>query len=1197
MKKIIFCLSAMLCFGSIALAYGGNNWGFDNFSSSTLDSRFTVSNQTAGNIAELNSESGEFRLHKTQTAGSIALTYTLPEAISTGAVAYELSFYMSGSDGIDIQVKTQNNANQDISFHRLRQNSYFSVRDVVGASPAYIDFVSMPKLEKDRKTRIKVVIDYDAPDGQNITTFMDGTELPNKVGFNSGRVNAQSGVKKIYIYIPTANTGAGVVIDELRIYPVGSDAEKVLSAWDLVDIPNPQDVTQDLILPTSEGEVSISWESSDTSVITDEGKITASYLSDRSADLTATFTLGDVTITKSFNIVVKKLESDLTDQELVDLASQSFSLGDVSAVMENIHLPLVDPIYGTNISWVSNHEALSDTGIVTRGEVDITVKLTATFSKNAASATKDFYVTVLRIIPEVSEIFYIVDEAEISKSSFWTLTGASISDGKLIVEKNAENEKTSVDSRRILNEPAKGLVTIEYTYTLDGESTSSNNFLQVFVYGTYKSGEPFEIMKRFEQGSNIQVRLPSGYKNLTRASQKGTQYRMKIVVNTIKSEYDIYIDGEIYHSSGALAQEIDSISSLRWYIPTIVSANTKLVVEDLSVGVQQEYRSMIAADLSLISLDLPQIIRRNILLPTKGVNGSNIRWQSSNPSLLTINNDTAILKGPDAYIDRAGVTLTAFVSAGEWEDKKDFFIELYGIMPEDIGAKQGVAHKLTLPTTWIYDDSIIEWSSNDCEIISNEDETYVSGYYLDSPSKQVTLIASVKSKAGETLGTKHLEITLENPSYYNLARPNLQYPDLVITSSWSSKGDTPAGVLWTCVDTDTNPYYIMGFGTEITFNTINISAAGDNVHSFKLLTSQNASNWTAIASLNEGTVHLAPLAAKYIKIEVTPISLGPVGIENIELFYKYSDEIRVSDNFDGISLPSAVTSNITLPTIGKTGLEISWKSSNSGSITDTGIVLRKEKSIDVVMTATVSHNNARLSKPFTVTVIGTGSTSGPGGTVGQPSGRDIKGGGGGSYPISPPANATILEPNEPISAFDDVAQDFWAWEYIVSLKSRGILNGTSPNKFEPNRDITRAEFLKLIISISNIDLDNDAKVPFEDIDASAWYAPYVKTAYKLGIINGVEKNRFGVDESVRRQDIAVIITRLFDYKDMLLPHKVSAAEFLDIQDLSSEAKESISSLQSAGVLSGKNEGEFSPNQSATRAEVAKIIYYINQILN
>ena len=57
MKKIIFCLSAMLCFGSIALAYGGNNWGLIIFLHQLLTAGLLSAIKQRSNIAELNSES------------------------------------------------------------------------------------------------------------------------------------------------------------------------------------------------------------------------------------------------------------------------------------------------------------------------------------------------------------------------------------------------------------------------------------------------------------------------------------------------------------------------------------------------------------------------------------------------------------------------------------------------------------------------------------------------------------------------------------------------------------------------------------------------------------------------------------------------------------------------------------------------------------------------------------------------------------------------------------------------------------------------------------------------------------------------------------------------------------------------------------------------------------------------------------
>ena len=70
---------------------------------------------------------------------------------------------------------------------------------------------------------------------------------------------------------------------------------------------------------------------------------------------------------------------------------------------------------------------------------------------------------------------------------------------------------------------------------------------------------------------------------------------------------------------------------------------------------------------------------------------------------------------------------------------------------------------------------------------------------------------------------------------------------------------------------------------------------------------------------------------------------------------------------------------------------------------------------------------------------------------------------------------------------------------IKELAAKGIVNGISDDRFEPDRSITREEFVKLICMA--FDLGTGSKVlSFEDVSENDWFAPYICRAVELGII-------------------------------------------------------------------------------------------------
>ena len=77
---------------------------------------------------------------------------------------------------------------------------------------------------------------------------------------------------------------------------------------------------------------------------------------------------------------------------------------------------------------------------------------------------------------------------------------------------------------------------------------------------------------------------------------------------------------------------------------------------------------------------------------------------------------------------------------------------------------------------------------------------------------------------------------------------------------------------------------------------------------------------------------------------------------------------------------------------------------------------------------------------------------------------------------------------------------------IEALAARNILGGMGDGRFNPDRTMTRAEFAA--IATHSLGLAPAATNAFSDVAAGAWYAGYVGTAYRTGIIAGVGGQKF-----------------------------------------------------------------------------------------
>lgn len=191
---------------------------------------------------------------------------------------------------------------------------------------------------------------------------------------------------------------------------------------------------------------------------------------------------------------------------------------------------------------------------------------------------------------------------------------------------------------------------------------------------------------------------------------------------------------------------------------------------------------------------------------------------------------------------------------------------------------------------------------------------------------------------------------------------------------------------------------------------------------------------------------------------------------------------------------------------------------------------------------------------------------------------------------------TTVTNGEKSFVFKDVTESYdWAKPAIEQLYIKGIIKGRSDEEFAPGENVTRAEFVKMILGVFAIKT-TDSSAGFEDVTSGDWYAPYVNTAYELGIVTGVNDTYFGANENITRQDAAVIVSRACRSTEKKLEKLNEAVVFDDADDISEYAVEAINELTEADILHG-SENKFNPRNNCTRAEAAVMLKNVSDKIN
>ena len=174
------------------------------------------------------------------------------------------------------------------------------------------------------------------------------------------------------------------------------------------------------------------------------------------------------------------------------------------------------------------------------------------------------------------------------------------------------------------------------------------------------------------------------------------------------------------------------------------------------------------------------------------------------------------------------------------------------------------------------------------------------------------------------------------------------------------------------------------------------------------------------------------------------------------------------------------------------------------------------------------------------------------------------------------------KPETPKVTLTDIA-GHWAQADIQKLVAAGAISGYPDKSFKPNNNITRAEFAVTLVKALKL-APKSGKV-FNDT-ANHWAKDYIATAQAYGIISGYSDTKFGPNDKITREQMAVMVTKAAN-----LAAKDNA-KITDSAKVSAGAKDAVVAASSNGVISGYPDGSFKPKANATRAEAASMIVKI-----
>jgi hypothetical protein len=188
--------------------------------------------------------------------------------------------------------------------------------------------------------------------------------------------------------------------------------------------------------------------------------------------------------------------------------------------------------------------------------------------------------------------------------------------------------------------------------------------------------------------------------------------------------------------------------------------------------------------------------------------------------------------------------------------------------------------------------------------------------------------------------------------------------------------------------------------------------------------------------------------------------------------------------------------------------------------------------------------------------------------------------------------------------FTDVPANKWYYNAVSYVYDHGIMAGNPDGTFDPESSVTRGMLVTILHNLAGKPKPT-ITTGFSDVPSDEWYTAAVYWAKENGVVAGYPDGTFAPTKPVTRAEFVVT---LYGFAKNIERRDVSndwILGFGDNRDIDKWAQPAVKWAVSAGVISGNpapprpaskifmpalDAPVFSPNDGATRAEAAAMLY-------
>ncbi len=192
------------------------------------------------------------------------------------------------------------------------------------------------------------------------------------------------------------------------------------------------------------------------------------------------------------------------------------------------------------------------------------------------------------------------------------------------------------------------------------------------------------------------------------------------------------------------------------------------------------------------------------------------------------------------------------------------------------------------------------------------------------------------------------------------------------------------------------------------------------------------------------------------------------------------------------------------------------------------------------------------------------------------------------YVVGQDTQATVKPVEKPagVNPFSDVKEADWFYGAVQYAYEKDLMKGTGNSTFGPYDTTTRGMIVTILHRLEGSPATGANT--FSDVAADKYYANAVAWAAENKIVSGYGNGKFGPDNTITREQLAVILMNYAQLQGYDVSAQADLSQFSDAASISGYAQDAMAWANTAGLIQG-DDTKLSPGSNAQRAQVASIL--------